>query len=138
MAILRQERDPGTLRREDADRVKALIERAGLPVEIIREFNDWRQIRDSEGAVGWVIQNLLSGRRTALVLPWETKSDPLTTVPIHAEPATDSTIVAVTEAGTLASVFGCAEGWCSIAIAGQRGHIEQVKLWGVYKDERIE
>ncbi len=39
--------------------------RAGLPVEITAEFENWRRIRDSEGAEGWVYHSLLSGRRTA-------------------------------------------------------------------------
>ena len=30
------------------------ITRAGLPVEITAEFENWRRIRDSEGAEGWV------------------------------------------------------------------------------------
>ena len=49
--------------------------RAGLPVEITQEFDNWRKIRDSEGAEGWVFHSLLAGKRTALVAPWE-KSGP--------------------------------------------------------------
>src|SRR5262249_52520079 len=44
-----------------------IFHRAGLPVEIIAEFEIWRRIRDSEGAEGWVYHSLLSGRRTALI-----------------------------------------------------------------------
>ena len=47
--------------------------RAGLPLEVIKEFEGWRQVRDADGASGWVLQTFLSGRRTALVLPWEVK-----------------------------------------------------------------
>ena len=43
----------------------------GLPVEILKEFENWRQIRDADAAVGWVHVGLLSGRRTAIVLPWD-------------------------------------------------------------------
>ena len=50
--------------------VKWIFKRAGLPVEITAEFEQWRRIRDSEGTEGWVLQNLLSGRRTVLVAPW--------------------------------------------------------------------
>ena len=32
---------------------------AGLPVEIIQEFENWRRIRDWEGKVGWVFHSLL-------------------------------------------------------------------------------
>ena len=50
-----------------------VFQRAGLPVEVLREFEVWRQVRDAGGTVGWVHGSLLSGRRTALVLPWEVK-----------------------------------------------------------------
>ena len=46
-----------------------VYQRAGLPVEILAEFEIWRKIRDSEGGEGWVLHSLLSGRRTALVAP---------------------------------------------------------------------
>ena len=48
---------------------KWVFQRAGLPVEITAEFATWRKVRDSEGAEGWVLHTLLSGRRTALVGP---------------------------------------------------------------------
>src|SRR6188508_2081233 len=51
-----------------------VFQRAGLPVEIVAEYEIWRRIRDSEGTEGWVLHSLLSGRRTALVAPW-TKSE---------------------------------------------------------------
>ena len=41
--------------------------RNGLPVEITAEFENWRRVRDTEGAEGWVYHSLLSGRRTAVV-----------------------------------------------------------------------
>src|ERR1700691_4642933 len=41
--------------------------RSGLPVEITQEFENWRRVRDSEGAEGWVYHSLLSGRRTAVI-----------------------------------------------------------------------
>ncbi len=44
-----------------------VFQRAGLPIEIVAEFETWRRIRDSEGTEGWVLHSLLSGRRTAIV-----------------------------------------------------------------------
>ena len=38
-----------------------MFTRAGLPVEIIAEFENWRRIRDAEGAEGWVYHSLLVG-----------------------------------------------------------------------------
>ena len=36
--------------------------RAGLPVEITAESDNWRRIRDAEGSEGWVYHSMLSGR----------------------------------------------------------------------------
>ena len=41
--------------------VKWVYQRAGLPVEITAEFENWRRIRDADGTEGWVYHSLLSG-----------------------------------------------------------------------------
>ena len=47
----------------------------GLPMEIIQEYDNWRRVRDADGAEGWVNQSLLSGRRTAIAAPWQKGKD---------------------------------------------------------------
>jgi SH3-like domain-containing protein len=39
--------------------VRWVYTRAGMPVEITAEFENWRRIRDWEGAEGWVYHSLL-------------------------------------------------------------------------------
>jgi len=56
----------GPAREQD---VAWVYSRAALPVEVTAEFENWRKIRDWEGAEGWVYHSMLSGRRTALVSP---------------------------------------------------------------------
>jgi SH3-like domain-containing protein len=112
--------------------------RAGLPLEIVKEYESWRQVRDSEGATGWVLQSFLSGRRTALVLPWERKastSPPL--VPIHSSDSARSYVVANVEAGVIADLHTCDGRWCRVTVDSYSGYIEQKKLWGVYQGETI-
>lgn len=112
--------------------------RAGLPLEIVKEYESWRQVRDSEGATGWVLQSFLSGRRTALVLPWERKASatpPL--VPVHANDSERSRVVANVEAGVIADIHTCDGRWCRVTIDAYSGYIEQKKLWGVYEGETI-
>jgi SH3-like domain-containing protein len=111
--------------------------RAGLPVEVIKEFDGWRQVRDAEGATGWVIQTLVSGRRTALVLPWEVKAKPLPEVALLADDAVGSRTIAIVEAGVIASIRTCDGKWCFVAVGDYRGYIEQKKLWGVYENEIV-
>lgn len=119
-----------------------VYQRVGLPVEILKEFENWRQVRDSDGAEGWVLQNLLSGRRTVVVTPWDTK--PLEVGKDKPEPAAlrdgesgGANILAVIEPGVLATVLACDRSWCHVSISDQRGYIEQNKLWGVYPDETV-
>lgn len=112
--------------------------RAGLPLEIIKEFEGWRQVRDADGAEGWVLQAFLSGRRTALVLPWELKaSNAPPIVPVYASDSASAHIVANVEAGVIANLSSCDGRWCRVSIEQYKGYVEQKKLWGVYDGETI-
>jgi SH3-like domain-containing protein len=112
--------------------------RAGLPLEVIKEFESWRQVRDAEGATGWVLQSLLSSRRTGLVLPWERKSgSPPPLAPIMASDSERSNVVANVEAGVIADLHTCDGRWCRVTVNQYSGYIEQKKLWGVYEGETI-
>jgi len=108
-----------------------VFERAGLPVEITAEFETWRKIRDSEGAEGWVLHSLLSGRRTAIVAPWK-KEPLLLTASDHA------TGVARLAPGVIGNLRKCDGTWCRIAGQGFDGYMSQENLWGVYPGEKIE
>ena len=46
-----------------------VYKRRGLPVEVIRDLDTWRQVRDRWGTVGWIHLSNLSGRRTVLIDP---------------------------------------------------------------------
>ncbi|HSI42513.1 MAG TPA: SH3 domain-containing protein [Xanthobacteraceae bacterium] len=108
--------------------------RSGLPVEVTAEFETWRRIRDAEGAEGWVYHSMLSGRRTALVGPW-LKAGP---VSLRAKRDAASGVRARLEPGVLGSVKDCDGAWCRFFGDGFDGFIEQVKLWGVYPDEKFD
>lgn len=113
--------------------------RAGLPLEVIKEFEGWRQVRDADGAAGWVLQSFLSGRRTALVLPWEVKAGAAPPkVALRYDDSKRSRPVAMVEAGVIANIATCDGSWCRVSIDRYRGYLEQSKLWGVYKGEVIE
>jgi SH3-like domain-containing protein len=110
--------------------------RAGLPVEITAEFENWRRIRDWEGAEGWVYHSLLSGRRTASVTPQKKPTDEL--LPLRSVASPDSEVVAQLQPGVLGAVKRCTAGWCRLQGDGFDGWIEQWRLWGVYPNEKID
>lgn len=109
--------------------------RAGLPVEIIAESENWRRVRDSEGADGWVFHGLLSGRRTALISPWVKDKK---AVPLHRSRSTGSRVVAQLQPGVIGDVAGCDGQWCELSVDDYSGYVEQDRLWGVYRGEEIE
>lgn len=107
--------------------------RQGLPVEIIAESDNWRQVRDSDGDEGWVFQSLLSGRRTALVSPWLKE----TTLPLREAPKSTARIIAEMEPGVLGQIERCDGTWCLIAVGGTEGWMPQEALWGAYPGEVV-
>ena len=110
--------------------------RAGLPLEVFDEFQNWRHVRDSEGTEGWIYSSLLSGRRTALVLPWEHNAKKAQqTTAVYDDNSIRSRKVAIIEAGVIADIHGCDGSWCQVTIDKFDGYIEQTKLWGVYPNE---
>lgn len=114
-----------------------VFRRAGLPVEIIAEYGNWRQIRDSEGAVGWIYGSLLSGRRTALVSPW-VRGEETRTFELRASSSPSARVVARLGPAVLMDILSCDGTWCKVSMREYRGWIRQDKLWGVYPGETIE
>ncbi len=112
-----------------------VFQRAGLPVEITAESDTWRRIRDSEGTEGWVLQSLLSGRRTSIVAPGKK----VESLQLYARPDANSQVVAKIQPGVIGNVKVCDTGWCRIfdKESGFDGYIQQSNLWGVYPNEKL-
>src|SRR5690606_13411720 len=85
--------------------VRFILSREGLPVEIVREFDVWRQIRTREGDEGWVHKSLLSGRRAVIVTAEET---------LTRKAAADARPVARLEQGVVATLDRCDMQWCRL------------------------
>jgi SH3-like domain-containing protein len=115
-------------------RTSWVFQRAGLPVEITAEFETWRKIRDSEGAEGWVLHSLLSGRRTALIFP----SRKAESVELLAKSGNRGDAIARLQAGVIGSVRTCDGKWCRFSGEGFDGYVEQQNLWGVYPGEKLD
>lgn len=97
--------------------------RRGLPVQVVGAFETWRQIRDWEGAEGWIHQSLLSDRPSVIVVG---KGAALRREPSQTAPA-----VARVEPRAVGRPLDCAEGWCRVEFEGLRGWIDRRALWGV-------
>ena len=107
-----------------------VFQRRGMPVEIIAEYDQWRQIRDRDNGVGWVQKNLLSGRRTALVTG--------AVRPLRKSPDQDAPPVALLEPGVIGEVERCRNDWCRLKVKGFGGWTRRTDLWGLYPGETLE
>src|SRR5512132_3333138 len=114
--------------------VRWVYTHAGMPVEVTAEFENWRRIRDWEGAEGWVYHSLLSGRRTATVVPKSTEE----LVPLFERLDVKSPISAHLQSGVLGTIKSCNGTWCQFSGKGFDGFIRQERLWGAYPNEKVE
>ena len=114
--------------------VRWVYTHAGMPVEITAEFENWRRIRDWEGAEGWVYHSLLSGKRMATV---HSKSkDEL--VPLFESADIESAVTARLQSGVLGALKSCNGAWCQFGGKGFEGYIRQERLWGAYPNEKVD
>ena len=114
--------------------VRWVYTRAGMPVEVTAEFENWRRIRDWEGAEGWVYHSLLSGKRTAVVVP--NSKDEL--VPLYEHADIEATEAARLQSGVVGALKSCDGTWCQFAGKNFDGWIRQERLWGAYPNEKVE
>jgi len=115
--------------------IEWVFRREGLPVEIIQEFEVWRKIRDHEGQQGWVHKLLLSGKRTAIVIPQE---EDVGSVIEMREGFTDSArVTAIVEPMVVAGVDRCVEDYCRIDAGAYRGWVQRKFLFGIYENEEL-
>jgi SH3-like domain-containing protein len=111
--------------------IEWVYQRRGLPVEVIDEFDTWRQIRDFEGTEGWVHQSMIDGQRTFLIT---NEVQPIVMTPEeHAKSA------ARLQKGVVGEIQECeASGWCLVSVKGYRGWIKHSDFWGSLDGETFE
>jgi len=105
--------------------------RAGMPVEIIEEYDLWRKIRDIEGTTGWVHKTMLDGKRNIMVKGKEARI-------VRIDPEPDAKPLLKTEPMVTAHLLECQIDWCRVQVSGRRGWLEKKYLWGVYPEEVFE
>jgi len=110
--------------------VEWVFERKGMPVEVIAEHDNYRKVRDIEGTVGWVHQNLLSSRRGIIV------SGAIRA--LRREPSDGSPALARLEPDVIGLLLECHAAWCRVEVNGYRGWLKRTEFWGVYPDEKVE
>jgi SH3-like domain-containing protein len=110
--------------------IEWVLTRKEMPVEIVKEFENWRMIRDWQGTEGWVHERMLTGKRAVVV-----KGGIRT---LHRQPDPASPAIARAQPGVIAKLLECRADWCRIDAADHAGWVQRGDLWGVYPDEIVQ
>jgi SH3-like domain-containing protein len=112
-------------------RIDWVYKRRDLPVEIEREFDVWRWVRDADGVQGWVHQATLMGRRSFIVQ----QADAV----LRSEAKESARAVAILKPGVIGRIRSCeaASDWCDVQAGSYRGYLRREQFWGVLPDEAV-
>lgn len=112
-------------------RIEWVYKRRDLPVEILRDFEVWRYVRDADGVQGWMQQATLMARRTFIVR----KAD----ATLRGSPRDNGSPVAVLKVGVIGRIRSCeaASDWCEVQAGGYRGYLRREQFWGTLPHEAI-
>ena len=103
----------------------------GYPVEVIDEYELWRQIREVDGTTGWVHRTQITGVRHALVLE---------ECPLANAPRVGSKTVAVAQKGTIGRILKCPKSsdYCLLEFGEIKGWMAKSMFYGLYQGEVID
>ena len=105
-----------------------LYRRADLPIKVLQVQPSWRKVQDPDGEVGWMLVNLLSDTRTAIV----TGSEPR---PMRETGDAAGKVRFLAQPGVVGRLSSCANNWCELDVGGRRGFISADHIWGVDRGE---
>jgi SH3-like domain-containing protein len=111
--------------------IEWVYKRHDLPLEVERQYDVWRYVRDPDGVEGWVHQVTLSDRRTFMIQDKDAT--------LRSDPNDTASPVAQLKVGVIGRLRECDQGsnWCKVQVSGYRGYLRRDQLWGLLPDEVV-
>ena len=114
--------------------IKWVYQEKNYPVEVIDSFEDWRQVREADGTIGWIQEDRLKNVRY-VVIQDEDK--------LLSAPNVTGKVIAYVQPGVIARVQVCPEGdYCLLQFTHEDKKVEgwfpRRFVWGLYDGEIIE
>ena len=111
--------------------VKWVYQRAGLPVEVIGEFDVWRHVVAPDGGIAWVHEATIRAVRTFYVTA--------TQAVLRASPDAGASPVAYLDAGVTGVLLNCpgASDFCRAEADHVVGYLARADFWGVFPGESV-
>ena len=100
---------------------------AGLPMKVVEESDDWRELVDPDGERGWMHKSLLSGKRHLMI-----RDD---VADLRRTPSDEAMVVARIEPRVVTEMLNCQPIWCFIGVQQMRGWIARADVFGLLEGE---
>jgi SH3-like domain-containing protein len=110
--------------------IEWVLVKKDMPVEVLAQFEHWRQVREWDGTVGWVQEHMVDGRRYVIVAKGGVR-------PLFQGPDPATAEVARAAPGVLARLLECSPTMCRVEAHDISGWMRRSDLWGVYPDEQV-
>tara|TARA_B000000460_G_scaffold75556_1_gene52342 strand:+ start:566 stop:1021 length:456 start_codon:yes stop_codon:yes gene_type:complete len=101
-----------------------IYKKKNLPILIIRERDNWREIRDIDGDISWMHVSMISNKRTFInredqnLLKYKN----------------NNIVNAIVKKGVVGKIINCDEIFCKVKIKNYKGWVEKKYLWGIKKN----
>jgi SH3-like domain-containing protein len=109
-------------------KVMWVYQHRGYPLLVTASFDVWRRVLDVDGTVGWMSAQMLSDKRTVLVIG-------AGRVVLHETDDPNSKIVGMAEKDAILDVKACERTVCHVYADGVDGWMPKERAWGVTSDE---
>ena len=101
-----------------------IYQKKNLPILIIRERDNWREIRDIDGDISWMHVSMISNKRTFInredqnLLKYKN----------------NNIVNTIVKKGVVGKIINCDEIFCKVKIKNYKGWVEKKYLWGIKKN----
>jgi SH3-like domain-containing protein len=113
--------------------IEYVYRRKGYPLEIVAEFEQWRQVRDWQGTEGWVHQRMVTGIRNIVIQGSQRI--------LRQSGDKGAAPVAKLDPGVIAHLLECNDTWCRIDVqngtSDVKGWLARSEIWGLLPGEAL-
>ncbi len=108
-----------------------VYQRQDLPVEVIGEFDVWRQVLAPDGGTGWVHEATIRAHRSFIVTSPQAS--------LRASPDSGAAVVALLDFGVSGNLVSCAAAsdWCKASTGHVSGYLAREDFWGAFAGEAV-
>lgn len=105
--------------------VKFTFNAKNIPVHVVSEYDNWNEIKDYQGHIGWISKALLTKRRSLMVVTSSNRN-----VNFYNKKDSKSRVLFYLKKFVVGEYLECQEKWCRMKVKGKKGWVRRGNLFG--------